>query len=85
MLRQSQSRRIGKQEDPDGTKYEGRRRKVLRARAGIKFMWQGQERNLRNWRTTRSRRGRMLSGFDVERGGRGHSIARILSVISIST
>ncbi|HBZ4038431.1 TPA: phage virion morphogenesis protein [Klebsiella pneumoniae] len=68
MLRQSQSRRIGKQEDPDGTKYEGRRRKVLRARAGIKFMWQGQERSLRNWRTTRSRRGRMVSGFDVELG-----------------
>ena len=68
MLRQSQSRRIGKQEDPDGTKYEGRRRKVLRARAGIKFMWQGQERSLRNWRTTRSKRGRLVSGFDVERG-----------------
>mgnify|MGYP000137254674 CR=1 FL=1 len=31
-------------------------------------MWQGQERNLRNWRTTRSKRGRILSGFDVERG-----------------
>lgn len=34
MLRQSQSRRIGKQEDPDGTKYEGRRRRCcVRAQA----------------------------------------------------
>ena len=65
MLRRSQSQRIGRQEAPDGSKYPTRRRRVLRSQAGIGFVWQGENRRLRNWRASR---GRMLTGFDEERG-----------------
>ncbi len=64
MLRQSQSRRIARQENPDGSKFEKRRRKVLHSQAGIGFIWNGETRRLRNWRATKGSRGRMLTGFD---------------------
>ncbi|MFV9298465.1 MULTISPECIES: phage virion morphogenesis protein [Citrobacter] len=67
-LRRSQSQRIGKQMAPDGTKYPKRNRRVLRSQAGIGFIWEGEERRLRNWRATRGSRGRMLTGFDEGRG-----------------
>lgn len=67
-LRRSQSQRIGKQMAPDGTKYPKRSRRVLRSQAGIGFIWEGEERRLRNWRATRGSRGRMLTGFDEGRG-----------------
>ncbi|HED2500228.1 TPA: phage virion morphogenesis protein [Serratia marcescens] len=68
MLRQSQSRRIARQENPDGSKFEKRRRKVLRSQAGIDFIWNGETRRLKNWRATKGSRGRMLTGFDEGRG-----------------
>ncbi|TXE72630.1 phage virion morphogenesis protein [Serratia nevei] len=68
MLRQSQSRRIARQENPDGSKFEKRRRKVLRSQAGIGFIWNGETRRLKNWRATKGSRGRMLTGFDEGRG-----------------
>lgn len=68
MLRQSQSRRIAHQENPDGSKFEKRRRKVLRSQAGIGFIWNGETRRLKNWRATKGSRGRMLTGFDEGRG-----------------
>lgn len=67
-LRRSQSQRIGKQTAPDGTKYPKRHRRVLRSQAGIGFIWQGEERRLRNWRASRGSRGRMLTGFDEGKG-----------------
>ncbi len=67
-LRRSQSQRIGRQEAPDGSKFPSRRRRVLRSQAGIGFVWQGENRRLRNWRAVRGRRGRMLTGFDEARG-----------------
>ncbi len=67
MLRQSQSRRIARQENPDGSKFEKRRRKVLRSQAGIGFIWNGETRRLKNWRATKGSRGRMLTGFDEGR------------------
>lgn len=68
MLRQSQSRRIARQENPDGSKFEKRRRKVMHSQAGIGFIWNGETRRLKNWRATKGSRGRMLTGFDEERG-----------------
>lgn len=68
MLRRSQSQRIGRQEAPDGSKYEQRKQRILRAQAGMRFIWQGETRQLRNWRATRGRHGRMLTGFDIDRG-----------------
>ncbi|HBQ0246970.1 phage virion morphogenesis protein [Klebsiella pneumoniae] len=68
MLRRSQSQRIGRQEAPDGSKYEQRKQRILRAQAGMSFIWEGETRRLRNWRATRGRHGRMLTGFDIDRG-----------------
>ncbi|NIG47346.1 phage virion morphogenesis protein [Klebsiella sp. Ap-874] len=68
MLRRSQSQRIGKQTAPDGSPYPKRSRRVLRLQAGIGFIWQGEKRRLRNWRAVRGSRGRMLTGFDEDRG-----------------
>lgn len=68
LLRQSQSRRIARQENPDGSKFEKRRRKVLRSQVGIGFIWNGETRRLKNWRATKGSRGRMLTGFDEGRG-----------------
>lgn len=67
-LRRSQSQRIGRQTAPDGTPHPKRSRRVLRLQAGIGFIWQGEKRRLRNWRATRGSRGRMLTGFDEDRG-----------------
>lgn len=67
-LRRSQSQRIGRQEAPDGSKFEKRRRRVLRSQAGISFVWNGETRRLKNWQASRGSRGRMLTGFDEERG-----------------
>ncbi|MFC3393641.1 phage virion morphogenesis protein [Brenneria rubrifaciens] len=67
-LRRSQQQRIAGQQNPDGSKYEKRRRKVLRSQTGISFIWNDETRHLKNWRATRGKRGRMLTGFDEDRG-----------------
>ncbi|RLM23687.1 phage tail protein [Brenneria alni] len=67
-LRRSQQQRITRQQNPDGSQYEKRRRKVLRSQAGISFVWNDETRRLKNWRATRGKRGRMLTGFDEDRG-----------------
>ncbi|PWC10934.1 phage tail protein [Brenneria roseae subsp. americana] len=67
-LRRSQQQRIARQQNPDGSQYEKRRRKVLRSQAGISFVWNDETRQLKNWRATRGKRGRMLTGFDDGRG-----------------
>lgn len=67
-LRRSQQQRIARQQNPDGSQYEKRRRKVLRSQAGISFVWNDETRQLKNWRATRGKRGRMLTGFDEGRG-----------------
>lgn len=67
-LRRSQSQRIARQETPEGGKFEKRRRRVLRSQAGIRFVWNGEVRRLKNWQTSRGSRGRKLTGFDEDRG-----------------
>lgn len=67
-LRRSQSQRIARQETPDGGKFEKRRRRVLRSQAGIRFVWNGEVRRLKNWQASRGSRGRKLTGFDEDRG-----------------
>lgn len=67
-LRRSQSQRIARQETPEGGKFEKRRRRVLRSQAGIRFVWNGEVRRLKNWQASRGSRGRKLTGFDEDRG-----------------
>lgn len=68
VIQLDQQKRIRSQKNPNGSAYVARRRKVLRAQLGIRFIWNGEERVLKNWRATRGRRGRMITGFDEERG-----------------
>ncbi|SLM62822.1 MULTISPECIES: phage virion morphogenesis protein [Dickeya] len=67
-LRQRQQKRINQQKNPDGTPYAARRRATRRTQGGIRFLWNNDVRELRNWRNSRGRGGRMITGFDVERG-----------------
>lgn len=68
-LRRSQQQRIRAQKNPDGSPYPTRRRRVLRSQQGIKFIWQGELRSLKNWHGGRGKYGRTLTGFDEDRNG----------------
>ncbi|MEZ0583267.1 phage virion morphogenesis protein [Erwinia sp. STN24] len=68
-LRRSQQQRIRAQKNPDGSPYHARRRRVLRSQQGIKFIWQGELRSLKNWHGGRGRHGRTLTGFGEDRNG----------------
>lgn len=68
-LRKRQQKRIAGQKGPDGTSYQARRKKTLRTQGGIKFIWNDEARELRNWRTTGKAERRAITGYDVDRGG----------------
>ncbi|MDE1490540.1 phage virion morphogenesis protein [Xenorhabdus bovienii] len=67
-IRTDQQKRIRSQKNTDGSRYEPRRRRILRSQKGIRFIHRGEVRDLKNWRATRGRRGRMITGFDEDRG-----------------
>ncbi|CDL83834.1 phage virion morphogenesis protein [Xenorhabdus szentirmaii] len=66
-IRADQQKRIRSQKNADGSGYEPRRRRILRSQRGIRFIYRGRVRHLKNWRATRGRRGRMITGFDEDR------------------
>lgn len=69
-IRRNQQKRIARQQNADGTPYAPRRRKKIRTQGGIRFVWNGETRSLRNWRHSKGRYGdRMITGFDEEKGG----------------
>ncbi|WP_308686651.1 phage virion morphogenesis protein, partial [Xenorhabdus bovienii] len=68
VIRTDQQKRIRSQKNTDGSGYEPRRRRILRSQKGIRFIHRGEVRDLKNWRATRGRRGRMITGFDEDRG-----------------
>ncbi|RRO02447.1 phage virion morphogenesis protein [Pectobacterium aquaticum] len=69
-LRKRQQQRIAQQKNPDGSSYEGRKKKTRRTQGGVRFLWKGEARELRNWHSSKGRSGeRMITGFDVGRGG----------------
>ena len=67
-IRSDQQKRIRSQKNADGTAYEPRKRKVLRAQQQIRFIHRGDVRTLRNWQGSKGRRGKTITGFDEERG-----------------
>ena len=67
-LRKRQQKRIASQKNPSGESYPARRRKILRTQGGIKFIWNDEARELRNWRTTGRGEHRAITGYDVDRG-----------------
>ena len=67
-LRRTQSQRIGKQTSPEAAVSEAPPSGAALSQTRIGFVWQGEERRLRNWRATRGGRVYMLTGFDGEGG-----------------
>lgn len=69
VLRAGQQARIRRQENGDESRYQARHKKNLRVQGGVKFLWRGEVRELRNWRTTGRGEHRQITGYDVDRGG----------------
>ncbi|WP_406705256.1 phage virion morphogenesis protein [Sodalis sp.] len=84
VIRLDQQKRIRRQQNPDGSAYIARRRRLLRAQQGIRFLWKDEVRTLKNWRASRGLRGRTLTGFDEARGAvrsfYRHDITRYLDI-----
>lgn len=68
VIRQAQQQHIKAQQGPDGQAFAPRRRKILRGSARLVFVYQGQVRTLNNFRAARGRSGRLITGFDDDRG-----------------
>ena len=83
-LRKSQQQRIKAQQNPEGSPYPARRRRVLRSQQGIVFVWQGEIRRLKNWHGGRGKYGRTITGFDESATIFARFTAAILSVTSRS-
>ncbi|MDD9341754.1 MAG: phage virion morphogenesis protein [Providencia heimbachae] len=68
VIRADQQKRIRSQKNSDGTAYELRKRRVLRAKQQIRFIHRGQVRTLRGWQGSKGKRGKTITGFDEDRG-----------------
>ncbi|EIT2339676.1 phage virion morphogenesis protein [Salmonella enterica] len=68
-VRRSQQRRIRAQKSPDGAAWPQRKRRILRSQQGIKFIWNDEVRELKNWHGGRGKYGRTITGYDMDRGG----------------
>ncbi|WP_440589205.1 phage virion morphogenesis protein [Klebsiella pneumoniae] len=66
-LRRSQQRRIAAQQNADGTTYQARRRRVIRVQQGMKFLWNGEARTLKNWQHGQGKYGKTITGYDQDR------------------
>ncbi|MBD2783787.1 phage virion morphogenesis protein [Xenorhabdus sp. DI] len=64
-LRQHQMQRIRAQRNPDGSRYTQRKALVLKVQRGMKFIWRGETRTLKNWRYSKDK----VTGYDVDRNG----------------
>ncbi|RRO12064.1 phage virion morphogenesis protein [Pectobacterium aquaticum] len=69
-LRKRQQQRITKQKNPDGSNYSYRSRKRLhrKTQGGVRFLWNDQVRELKNWSNATGRNGRRITGYDPMRG-----------------
>ncbi|EJG5638400.1 phage virion morphogenesis protein, partial [Salmonella enterica] len=66
-VRRSQQRRIRSQKNPDGSAWPQRKRRITRSQQGIKFIWNGEVRELKNWHGGRGKYGRTITGYDTDR------------------
>lgn len=84
VLRKSQQQRIKAQQNPEGSPYPARRRRVLRSQQGIVFVWQGEIRRLKNWHGGRGNTGAPLPALTKSATIFARFTAAILSVTSRS-
>ncbi|WFQ80921.1 phage virion morphogenesis protein [Xenorhabdus sp. SF857] len=68
-LRQSQMQRIRAQRNPDGSRYTQRKAQILKVQRGMKFVWRGETRTLKNWQIRKGKNGEVITGYDAERKG----------------
>lgn len=66
-LRRTQVKRIEAQKNPDGTAFTRRKARFITVQQGMRFLWRGEVRNLKNWQSRKGRRGDMITGYDIER------------------
>jgi len=66
-LRKEQIKRISSQKNPDGTPFTKRKARFITVQQGMKFLWQGEVRNLKNWQVRKARHGDLITGYDLER------------------
>lgn len=66
-LRKSQQKRISSQKNPDGTAFTKRKAQYITVQQGMKFIWRGELRSLKNWQVRKGRHGTMYTGFDLQR------------------
>lgn len=79
-LRKRQIKRIREQKNPDGSPFTQRKAQFITVQREMRFIWRGQQRNLKNWRQGRQ----TITGFDVDKGAqrsfRKGDIQRFISV-----
>ncbi|WGO84089.1 phage virion morphogenesis protein [Arsenophonus apicola] len=65
-LRINQLKRIRRQQNPDGSPYAPRKASFVTVLRALRFLWRGQHRQLKNWRSQKTGRGEMITGIDVD-------------------
>lgn len=83
-LRQNQIKRIRRQQNPDGSPYAPRKASFVTVMRALRFIWKGQDRQLTNWRSQKTRHGEVITGIDVDknqaRSFRKSDIQRFIAV-----
>ncbi|KGA31338.1 tail protein [Pectobacterium brasiliense] len=66
-LRKTNQARIRKQKSPEGETFTQRKAQVITVQRGMKILWNGEVRSLKNWRKRKARFGTLFTGYDTDR------------------
>ncbi|GAB0676959.1 phage virion morphogenesis protein [Escherichia coli] len=85
-LRRVNQSRMRAQKAPDGSVWTRRKRRISRLQERISFIWQNQNRTLKNWHHGSGKYGQTITGWDEDRSGiRTFYRSDILRFLEIST
>ncbi|EIX7349997.1 phage virion morphogenesis protein [Escherichia coli] len=62
-----QQKHLRRQTSPEGEPFTPRRRAVKQTQQGIRFLWRGEIRSLKNWRLSGRRGNQTITGYDTDR------------------
>ena len=68
-LRRVNQSRMRAQKAPDGSVWTRRKRRISRLQERISFIWQNQNRTLKNWHHGSGKYGQTITGWDEDKGG----------------
>ncbi|EGB64301.1 TPA: phage virion morphogenesis protein, partial [Escherichia coli] len=68
-LRRVNQSRMRAQKAPDGSVWTRRKRRISRLQERISFIWQNQNRTLKNWHHGSGKYGQTITGWDEDRSG----------------